>query len=160
MLFKSQGVVIYGLKPELLFALGQVDAIFRFRFAHEAVLTNGVAPRAYASLHGAGMAVDVRTREHFEWIQWRHLPEMHDAARQVQAWLDTRGFDVVLEPDWLTPSDLLRRFSAEKLERLLGKDYAPTLNEEQLDTLRRELTPHLHVEFDPKKGEEPWPYVD
>lgn len=160
MFFKSQGVVVYGLKPELFYALGMVDKAFRAAFHQEAVLTNGVAPRAYASLHGAGMAVDIRTREHFDWVRWRHDPELLQLVQTLRAELDTRGFDIVLEPDWLSARDLTHRFSEEKLEALLGQDYPPTVSDEQLDVLRREITPHLHIEFDPKKGEEAWPYVD
>lgn len=159
MFFKS-GTVVYGLKPELFYALGMVDKAFRAAFKQEAVLTNAIAPRAYASLHGAGMAVDIRTREHFDWLRWRHDPDLLELVNILRAELDGRGFDIVLEPDWLTARDLTRRFSEEKLEALLGQDYAVHLTDELIDKLQREITPHLHIEFDPKKGEQPWPYVD
>ena len=160
MKLKVHGVVLVGLKPEMYFYAGALDYLFRIRLGHDAVVTNAVAPRAYASKHGLGLALDFRTREHFDWVNWRHNEEMVQLYELARKTLDPYGYDTVLEPDSLVERDIVKRFSDQRLDALIEHHDRTKITEKQLETLRRQITPHWHGEFDPKDGEILWGVSD
>lgn len=161
MQLKSQGVVIAGLMPEMYFYCGVADIVFQQELGQEFTLTNGLAGRNYKSFHTQGRAVDGRTMYWFDAARWRHNAEMLRVVEILRRELDTRGYDIVLEPDELTPANILARFQDdEQLDRLIGHHNRTAVTDAQLEILRREIHPHLHCEFDPKEGETLWPIVD
>lgn len=155
---KREGVVRAGLQPEMYYYLGVADEIFQQELGHEFVVSNAVAARPYPTFHGSGFGLDGRTQEHFDWMRWRHRPEMYRVVHRLRARLHGRGFDIVLEPDELTETNLVVRFRGE-LDRLIGHHDLGAITPEQYEALRRQVIPHLHGEFDPKPGEVLWVVV-
>lgn len=91
----KKGVHCEGVKPEAWYAIGFIDAMVRVYTAREAIITSLTDGKHSAgSLHPAGYAIDVRTRN-------------MEPATQEKLWLTLRaaltprGFDVVLELDHL-----------------------------------------------------------
>jgi hypothetical protein len=91
MRFKN-GVKIMGLQPELLAALAVCDDIYQKFYNTDMVVTSAVdGKHAITSLHYAGAAADLRTRN-IDTVHWDQLAEDLRLAL-------TSEFDVVLEAD-------------------------------------------------------------
>jgi len=85
------GVRLLGMKPELLFGLGELRQVFA-RHGWEMVITCGIdGSHSNASLHYAGCAADLRSS---------FVPKDQQEAlrKEMQDCLPT-DFDVILEPD-------------------------------------------------------------
>ncbi len=98
--------VAMNARPEVLYAIGVADAVYRLLAGRECVVTSfNDGKHGRDSLHYEGMAADLRTRD---------LPLHQKLAvfHALRALLEPLGFDVVLESD------------------------------------------HIHLEYDPKAGEE------
>ena len=158
----KEGVVIFGWKPEMYYVAGVLDQMWRSFLGRELTVTNAVAGRACLSLHPGGLALDARTRDLFDWRPqvWSHLPPMITFVELARDRFEPMGYKLVLEPDELGPASLGRRFSDRVMQQELGHARREGLDEEELDKLRRLITPHLHVEYRGLAGASPWPATD
>ena len=87
----KQGVVREGLRPEMLFALGFIEAVYRLHGPREPTLTSGLdGTHSPNSLHYSGRAVDIRTRT-------LSRQTAQEIVKVLRATLDPLGFDTVLE---------------------------------------------------------------
>lgn len=90
-LFIKEGVRIQGLRPETVLACQVIEGAFRDA-GHPCTITAGIdGKHMNASLHYAGCAVDIRTRD----LQPSELETLKDELSKRLA----SDFDVVLEGD-------------------------------------------------------------
>ena len=87
----KEGVSVTGVRPELLLALQIADGVYA-AFGHELVVTSlNDGKHSRTSLHYAGAAADLRTRD----LQPGIVPKLVDSMRAALG----VDFDVVLERD-------------------------------------------------------------
>ncbi|MCI0353603.1 MAG: hypothetical protein L0099_00995 [Acidobacteria bacterium] len=158
----KSGALIFGWKPEMYYAAGELNAMMRSFLATELTVTCGVAGRAYSSLHPKGLALDARTREFFDWRPqaWEHLPPMITFVDLARGRFEPMGYKLVLEPDELSAHSIGLRFSEPVMQREIGHARRDNLTEEEFGKLRLLITPHLHVEYRGLAGASTWPTVD
>lgn len=92
-MYTKPGVISYGLRSEMWFALGAIEMLYRLKGPGEPTITSGLdGTHSPKSLHYTGYAVDIRTRN----LSKQQAQEIYDLLRRH---LDPLGFDTVLEPD-------------------------------------------------------------
>lgn len=89
----KSGASTEGLAPEVYFALGFAEALWRLNERGEPTLTSGTdGTHSATSLHYTGRAADLRTRNLSAEVQQQFIGLM-------RTHLDPLGFDTVLERD-------------------------------------------------------------
>lgn len=103
----KRGVTTGGTEPQIYYAIGIAEMVYRYLFNKDLVVTSLTDSHADRprSLHNQGLAVDLRTRD-------LTAVQVGTVTLELKRFLEPLGYDVVPEPD------------------------------------------HIHIEFDPKTGEE------